>query len=166
MDCRMRHLQFEKRLGALERTFIKIDDLRGKCRLDQERIARIGSYITSPVPLFLSCLLGSQWRDRPNCRTDPPPSPGKDPRAWVKYEGRSPKFMLAPCHVMYIVHKCTHWLRSPQPNPTPHWDSFTRALLVCKDRWHLFVTPLATGMKYDPGNRSCRKVMMTWVKND
>jgi hypothetical protein len=38
-------LDIEKlRLSALERTFIKIADLCGKCRLDKERIARKGSY--------------------------------------------------------------------------------------------------------------------------
>ncbi len=38
-------LDIEKlRLSALERTVIKNADLGGKCRLDKERIARIGSY--------------------------------------------------------------------------------------------------------------------------
>jgi hypothetical protein len=38
---------------------------------------------------------------------------------------------------------CTHWLspRTPPPHISPHWDSYTRVLLVSKDRRHLFVTP-------------------------
>ncbi len=36
------------------------------------------------------------------------------------------------------VPSCTHWMR-PRPHPS-HWDSYTRALLVSKDRRHLFVT--------------------------
>jgi hypothetical protein len=43
------------------------------------------------------------------------------------------------------VHSCTHWLRPCNPpypsSSTPHWDSYKRALLVSKDRRHLFVTP-------------------------
>jgi hypothetical protein len=40
------------------------------------------------------------------------------------------------------VHSCTHLLRpcNPPPPPDPP-DSYTRALLVSKDRRHLFVTP-------------------------
>jgi hypothetical protein len=40
------------------------------------------------------------------------------------------------------VHSCTHWLReTPQP-PSPAFKiRITRALLVSKDRGHLFVTP-------------------------
>ncbi len=30
---------------------------------------------------------------------------------------------------------------TPPPPPPPNWDSYTRALLVSKDRRHLFVTP-------------------------
>ncbi len=37
------------------------------------------------------------------------------------------------------MHSCTHWLRPRNPIPT-HLGSYTRALLVSKDR-HLFVTP-------------------------
>ncbi len=36
------------------------------------------------------------------------------------------------------VHSCTHWLR-PHNTPPPHLDSYTRALLVSQDRWHLLV---------------------------
>jgi hypothetical protein len=32
--------------------------------------------------------------------------------------------------------------KTPQPSPPPHLGSFTRALLVAQDRWHLFVTPM------------------------
>jgi hypothetical protein len=43
------------------------------------------------------------------------------------------------------VHSCTHWLRPrnpPPPSPIPPvYDAYTRALLVSKDRRHLFVTP-------------------------
>ncbi len=43
------------------------------------------------------------------------------------------------------VHSCANLLRpriGPQPPPSPpHWDSYTRALLVSKDRRHLYVTP-------------------------
>ncbi len=42
------------------------------------------------------------------------------------------------------VHNCTHWLLRPRKTPTlphpPHWDTCTRALLVSKERRHLFVT--------------------------
>jgi hypothetical protein len=41
------------------------------------------------------------------------------------------------------VHRCTHWLRprnSPPPSPRI-WTRITKALLVSKDRRHLFVTP-------------------------
>ncbi len=58
----------------------------------------------------------------------------------VKYGGRSPKFIWTPCHVM-----CTAVLIGwdpATPSLPPHWDSYTRALLVSKDRRHLFVTPL------------------------
>jgi hypothetical protein len=53
-------------------------------------------------------------------------------------EGRSPKFIWAPCLVMCTAVP-THWLRPPL---TPHLDLYTRALLVSKDRRHLFLTPL------------------------
>ncbi len=42
------------------------------------------------------------------------------------------------------VHSCTHWLgaETPQLPPSPRvWTRITRALLVSKDRRHLFVTP-------------------------
>jgi hypothetical protein len=39
------------------------------------------------------------------------------------------------------VHSCTHWLRPRNPPSSPALDSYTRALLVSKDRRHLFVTP-------------------------
>ncbi len=40
------------------------------------------------------------------------------------------------------VHSCTHWRRPRNPPPPipSHWDSNTRALLVSKDRRHLFVS--------------------------
>jgi len=60
-------------------------------------------------------------------------------RSEVRYGGRSPKFIWAQCHVM-----CTAvligWDPATPPFP-PHCDSYTRALLVSKDRRHLFVTP-------------------------
>ncbi len=41
------------------------------------------------------------------------------------------------------------WLRPRKPPPPipPHWDSYTRALLVSKDRRHLFVTPWVSTYK-------------------
>jgi hypothetical protein len=39
-----------------------------------------------------------------------------------------------------LVHRCTHWLRPRNP-PPPHLGSYTRALLVSRDRRYLFVTP-------------------------
>ncbi len=42
------------------------------------------------------------------------------------------------------VHSCTHWLRPRNPPNPPHLDLYTRALLVSKERWHLFVTPCRT----------------------
>ncbi len=46
------------------------------------------------------------------------------------------------------VHSCTRWPRSRNP---PHLGSFTRSVLVCQDRRHLFVTPLARNPPaYDP----------------
>jgi hypothetical protein len=47
------------------------------------------------------------------------------------------------------VHSRTHWMRPrnpPSPYPLPHWDSYTRAQLVSKNRRHLFVTPLSAGL--------------------
>jgi hypothetical protein len=42
----------------------------------------------------------------------------------------------------FHVYSCTHWLRL-RNSPLPlHLGSYTRALLVSKDRRHLFVTPL------------------------
>jgi hypothetical protein len=59
-------------------------------------------------------------------------------RPSLKYGGRSPKFIWAQCHVM-----CTAvligWDPATPPFP-PHCDSYTRALLVSKDRRHLSVT--------------------------
>ncbi len=43
------------------------------------------------------------------------------------------------------VHSCTHWLRPRNPPLPPHWDSYTRALLFSKYRWHLFATPWFPG---------------------
>ncbi len=42
------------------------------------------------------------------------------------------------------VHCCTNWLRPlniTHPPPPTHWDLYTRATLVSKDRRHLFITP-------------------------
>jgi hypothetical protein len=39
------------------------------------------------------------------------------------------------------VHSCTHWLRPSNPLYPLDWDSYTRSLLVSKDRRHLNVTP-------------------------
>jgi hypothetical protein len=39
------------------------------------------------------------------------------------------------------AHSCSHWPRPCNPPIPPHWDSYTRALLVSNDRRHLFVTP-------------------------
>ncbi len=62
-------------------------------------------------------------------------NPPEQPHPQVKYGVRSPKFLRAP------VSSCTHWLR-PQPTPVPpRLGSYTRALLVSKDRRHLFVAP-------------------------
>jgi hypothetical protein len=36
------------------------------------------------------------------------------------------------------VHTCTHWLRSRSPLPPPHLGSYSRALLVSRDRRNLF----------------------------
>ncbi len=47
----------------------------------------------------------------------------------------------------------TYWLRpriSPPP-PAPHLGSYTRALLVSRDRRHLFVTPSPLSL-----NRTCK----------
>ncbi len=40
------------------------------------------------------------------------------------------------------THSCTHWLRPSNPSPPPYWGSYTRALLVSKDRRHLCCNPL------------------------
>jgi hypothetical protein len=66
-------------------------------------------------------------------------------RAQVKYGGRSPKFIWAPCHVM-----CTAVLIGwgPATPPLPSiWTHITRALLVSKDRRHLFVTTCTRGSR-------------------
>jgi hypothetical protein len=41
------------------------------------------------------------------------------------------------------VYSCSYWLRPPQPPPPlpTHLGSYTRMLLVSRDRRHLFVTP-------------------------
>ncbi len=55
----------------------------------------------------------------------------------VPYGVRSPKFIWAPCHVMWIA-VLIGW--DPAiPLPPPHLDPYTRALLVSKDKRHLFV---------------------------
>jgi hypothetical protein len=41
------------------------------------------------------------------------------------------------------VYSCTHWLRSRNPPPPPHFGSYAMALLVSQDRRHLSVTPWA-----------------------
>ncbi len=53
---------------------------------------------------------------------------------------RSPVYFGSMPH---DVHSCTHWLRPRDPHipPQSHWDLYTRALLVSKDRRHLFLTP-------------------------
>jgi hypothetical protein len=60
--------------------------------------------------------------------------------AKVKYGVRSPQFIWAPCHMM-----CTAVLilalTLQLPPPPLIWTRITRALLVSKDRRHLFVTP-------------------------
>ncbi len=59
--------------------------------------------------------------------------------AKVKYGVRCPKFIRAPCHVMWTA-VLIGW--DPTTHPVPlHLDSFTRALLVRQDRRHLLVTP-------------------------
>ncbi len=63
-------------------------------------------------------------------------------KPWAKYGGRSPKFIWAPCHVM-----CTAVLIGWGP-PSPRiCTRITRALLVSKDRQHLFITPLVKLIK-------------------
>ncbi len=57
----------------------------------------------------------------------------------VKYGGRTPKFIWAPCHVMCVA-ILIGWDPATPPI-SPHLDSYARALLVSKDRRHLFVTP-------------------------
>ncbi len=57
----------------------------------------------------------------------------KQNQAQVKYRIRSPKFIWAP------VYSCTHWLRPRNPPSLRIWA--LRALLVSRDRRHLFVTP-------------------------
>ncbi len=61
---------------------------------------------------------------------------------YVKYGGRSPKFTWVPCHEICTLHSCTHWLRPRNSPLSPRIGTrITRALLVSKDRRHLFVTP-------------------------
>jgi hypothetical protein len=75
----------------------------------------------------------------------------------VKYGGRSPNFIWAPCHVM-----CTAALIGPATPPIPsHWDSYPRALLVSKDRRHLFVTPVVDLFAYIVCTDSCGKKVFT-----
>ncbi len=52
---------------------------------------------------------------------------------------------------MSLMHNCTHFAETPQLPPfPPHLGSYTGALLVSKDKRHLFVTPLPS--TYCPGN--------------
>ncbi len=77
---------------------------------------------------------GHQWLD-----TEASPATQPDPLAAVKYGVRSPKFIWAS------VYSCSHWLRprnSSRPSPrTWGLGTYTRVLLVSKDRRHLFVIP-------------------------
>jgi hypothetical protein len=85
----------------------------------------------------------SLWDDYPSQNSLPSVREVKSLCIFIKYalyhrlnmDGvRSPKFILA------LVYSCTHWLR-PRHSPTPpHLGSYTRALLVSKDRRHLFVS--------------------------
>ncbi len=60
--------------------------------------------------------------------------------AWVKYGGRSPKFIGAPCHVMCA--QLYSLFETAQLPPSPRiWTRITWALLVSKERRHLFVIP-------------------------
>jgi hypothetical protein len=45
------------------------------------------------------------------------------------------------------VYSCTHWLRSRNPLYPPRFGTRKRALLVSKDRRHLFVSPWEKGEK-------------------
>ncbi len=54
--------------------------------------------------------------------------------------GRSPKFIWAPCHVMCTAVPIGWDPATPPPSPSI-WTRITRAILVSKDRRHLFVTP-------------------------
>ncbi len=48
------------------------------------------------------------------------------------------------------VNSCTHWLRPRNSLPPPrNWTRITRALLVSKDRRHLFVTPCSYPLKWE-----------------
>ncbi len=97
----------------------------------------------TPYGLNMEVYLGSMSRDGHSCthwlrhRNPPPPL---SPALGLIYEGRSPKFIWAPCHVMGTA--VLIWLK-PLATPTlspSNWDSQTRALLVSKDRRHLFVS--------------------------
>ncbi len=44
------------------------------------------------------------------------------------------------------VHSCSRWLRDRNPPPSsPQLGSYTRALVVSQDRWHLFVPSWVVG---------------------
>ncbi len=62
-----------------------------------------------------------------------------DYKSKVKNGVRSPKFIWASCVHLYSL------AETPQPQhpppPPSHLGSYTRALLVCQNRRHLFVTP-------------------------
>jgi hypothetical protein len=57
----------------------------------------------------------------------------------VKYGVRSPNFIWAPCAQLYSL------AETPQPSPPPpihpHFDSYSRALLISQDGRHLFMIP-------------------------
>ncbi len=60
-------------------------------------------------------------------------------KSYVKFGGRSPKFIWVLCHVMWPAVLIG---RDPAAPPIPlYWDTYTRALLVSKERRHLYVTP-------------------------
>ncbi len=64
------------------------------------------------------------------------------PNHWLN-GGRSPKLILAPCHVMCTPQSCTvliGWDPATPPPPHPIPPALGWALLVSKDKRHLFVT--------------------------
>ncbi len=60
----------------------------------------------------------------------------------MEVDGRSPKFIWAPCHVMMCTAQLYPLAETQQLPPSP---SYTRALLVSQDRRHLFITPCCAG---------------------